>query len=242
MRRTLGIGFAVLVMGLVAAGLVYANSNLHSSPETSAEPTPPATCTLSAHPAYYYANNPVDAAKAGAGSEYKVSADAFGPSAIPYNYEGPSTQALYAVQRMYLSRLCGYGGPGGDKSLLKTGYAALDVHHKARMATHADMNPNVLMADGDMWRQYLKDYLGALRWDKSRLEDRPAQVDAWTAVATPGDVPKVRAVQRTIPATTYLMLVISQPDGTDYTFPLELVRGFQPVYASRDDVPAVLVA
>lgn len=157
---------------------------------------------------------------------------------MPRGYTEPSVIARLAVEREYLSRLCGDRETGGDSKLLQVGYMTLDVNHLAKSANHPDMNPNSPNVGG---QQHLATYLGALRWDLSCLvsENMPG---AWVTTMTsrPGAEPLVKAVQVDVPTSVFLMLAVVQPDGTLYFAHLRLESGFALVYEHTADVPEPL--
>lgn len=200
--------------------------------------TAPTAC-LSPKPNYAYANNRFDKAKAGAGSSYKESENAQGPSALPENMVLLSAaERLQVVRSEFINRHCGGKKLGGDKKLFQVGFVGSDNKNLTASPSHRHMNPNATISRPE-WVQGLEGYLATIRWDMSRLVYEKLGKDTWTLAMEPrpGKEPWVKLVKHEQPKSWYLMLAVTQPDGTIAYERRRLECGFQQTYIAYRDVP-----
>jgi len=257
-----------LLFAAVPAVAVLPYVQVHQSPAVAQVPQPsmcelfpgepecsePKPC-LSDLPPHYYAQQRFSKAQAGPGSPYKESKNAAGPSALPPDWvlpKGMSTrnptpqllkELLPHIKREYLFRLCGDVSRGGDKKLFQAGYPALDMAHLARSSQHFSMDPNRPI--GRLWWETeLEVYLGAIRWDLSHIVYEKPSRPVWTItmVQPPGKgkEPVVKVIRHQQPASYYLMLAVTQPDGVVAYERRRLECGFQTTYYDFEDVPESL--
>lgn len=234
--------FGLVTMTLISGAVVlllllvpYFGAFMQVRP--SAPPVPVSAPLCPSVAPHFYADNPVDRQRAGPGSAYKALLNDFGPSAVPTGYGRLRIRStLGAVRDEYLQRLC------ADKKLFRVGFMSLDVNHLVLSPLHPAMNPNAALND-ERWHQGVETYFSAIRWDLSRIEQQTIPAGSWTLlmVPRPGNEPLVRAVMRLEASASHvLVLAITQPDGSLVYQPLRLECGFQPIYSTLKEVPAVL--